>query len=126
LKYLTKTALVVDGERLSQQAIVQVLIESGWRVTIVETDRSALYEASLANFDIIVIDTTPSGSGGAETARAIRKLEEYSGRHTVILGIGVPNTDVRRKDIDSGIDDFINIPVSKEEFKEKLLLLKER
>ncbi len=126
LKYLTQKALVVDGERTSQQAIVQVLIESGWRVTIVETDRSALYEASLSNFDLIVIDTTPSGSEGIETSRAIRRLEEYSGRQTVIIGIGVPNTDVNRKDIDSVIDDFINIPVSREEFKEKLLLLKER
>jgi signal transduction histidine kinase/CheY-like chemotaxis protein len=126
LKYLTNTALVVDGDQVSQQAVVQVLIESGWRVTIVETDRSALYEASLSNFDLIVINTVPPASDGIETARAIRKLEEYSGRHVIIIGIGVPGEDARKNESDTAIDDFIRIPVSMEEFREKLLQLKEQ
>jgi signal transduction histidine kinase/CheY-like chemotaxis protein len=121
-KYLTSTALVVDGDQTSQLAVVQVLIESGWRVTIVETGRSALYEASLSNFDLIIIDTVPPQTDGIETARAIRKLEEYSGRRATIIGIGAPAGDSVRK----GIDDFIDLPVSKEQFKEKLQLLKEQ
>ncbi len=125
-KYLTKTALVVGGDQVSQKAVVRVLIETGWRVTIVETDRSALYEASLSNFDLIVINTALV-SDGIETARTIRKLEEYSGRHAVIIGIGVPAVASRQEgDIHKEIDDFITVPVSVEEFKEKLLLLKEK
>ena len=122
-KYLTSTALVVDGDRTSQQAVVQVLIESGWRVTIVETGRSAVYEASLSHFDMIIIDTIPPQTDGIETARAIRRLEEYSGRHATIIGIGAPVGDGREPS--ASIDDFIDFPVSKEEFKEKLQLLKE-
>ena len=122
-KYLTSTALVVDGDRTSQQAVVQVLIESGWRVTIVETGRSAVYEASLSHFDMIIIDTIPPQTDGIETARAIRRLEEYSGRHATIIGIGTPVGDGREPS--ASIDDFIDFPVSKEEFKEKLQLLKE-
>jgi signal transduction histidine kinase/CheY-like chemotaxis protein len=122
-KYLTSTALVVDGDRVSQQAVVQVLIESGWRVTIVETGRSAVYEASLSHFDMIIIDTIPPQTDGIETARAIRRLEEYSGRRATIIGIGAPVGDDSRPS--AGIDDFIDFPVSKEQFKEKLQLLKE-
>jgi signal transduction histidine kinase/CheY-like chemotaxis protein len=122
-KYLTKTALVVDGDQTSQQAVVQALIESGWRVTIVETGRSAIYEASLSNFDLIVIDTLPPQKDGRETARTIRKLEEFSGRRATIIGIGSP--DDTGRDVVSGIDDFINVPVNKEKFKERLLLLNE-
>ena len=124
-KYLTSTALVVDGDQTSQLAVVQVLIESGWRVTIVETGRSALYEASLSNFDLIIIDTVPPQTDGIETAMAIRKLEEYSGRRATIIGIGAPAGDGMGA-ADQGIDDFIDLPVSKEQFKEKLQLLKEQ
>jgi DNA-binding response OmpR family regulator len=123
-KYLTKTALVVDGDQISQQAVVQALIESGWRVTIVETGRSAVYEASLSNFDLIIIDTLPSQKEGSETARTIRKLEEFSGRRATIIGIGSP--DDAGQHVDSCIDDYINVPVNKEKFKEKLFLLQEK
>ena len=124
LKYLVKTALVIDGERESQQAVVQALVESGWRATIVETVRSALYEASLANFDLIVINTTPPSAEGIETARSIRKLEEYSGRHALIIGVGKPDAAVAQE---SGwvIDEYLDVPVSKEEIKNKLRLVRE-
>jgi signal transduction histidine kinase/DNA-binding response OmpR family regulator len=123
-KYLTKTALVVDGDLTSQQTVVQALIESGWRVTIVETGRSAVYEASLSNFDLVVVDTIPPQKDGRETARTIRKLEEFSGRRATIIGIGSP--DNTEQNIVSGIDDFLSVPVNKEELKERLLLLKEQ
>ena len=114
--------MVMDGDRVSQLAVVQVLIESGWRVTIVETGRSAVYEASLSNFDLIIIEIPPQ-TDGIETARAIRRLEEYSGRRATIIGIGIP---VGEGGVAQDIDDFIELPVSKEQFKEKLQLLKEQ
>jgi two-component system OmpR family response regulator len=114
----------VDGDLTSQQTVVQALIESGWRVTIVETGRSAVYEASLSNFDLVVVDTLPPQKDGNETARTIRKLEEFSGRRATIIGIGSP--DNTEQNIVSGIDDFLSVPVNKEELKERLLLLKEQ
>ena len=82
-RYLTSTALVVDGDPVSQQKVVEYLIESGWRVTIAETGRSAMYEASLSHFDLILLDTEMAEVDGVETARVIRRLEEYSGRHAL-------------------------------------------
>ena len=58
-KYLTTTALVVGGDPISQPEAVKALVESGLRVSIVETGRSAVYEASLSNFDWIMIETAP-------------------------------------------------------------------
>ncbi len=126
VKYLMNTALVVGCDQESRQAVVQVLIESGWRVTIVETDRSALYEVSLSNFDLIVINTTPPLKEGIETVRAIRRLEEYSGRHAIIIGTGMPDVESLKGDKTNGIDGFVAIPVVPKEFKEKLLCLKEK
>ena len=124
-KYLTTTALVVGGDQISQPAVVKTLVESGWRVSIVETGRSAVYEATLSNFDLIMIETGPSQKDGIDTVRAIRKLEEYSGRRAAIIGIGIPPGDARQDFMDGGLDDFIDLPVSKDQLKEKLQQLRE-
>ncbi|MDR3631936.1 MAG: response regulator [Desulfocapsaceae bacterium] len=124
-RYLTKTALVVGGDPLSQPAAVKALVELGWRVSIVETGRSAVYEASLTNFDLIMIETGPAQSDGIETARAIRRLEEYSGRRAAIIGIGMASGDDLEECTNGGIDDFIDLPVSKDQLQGKLRQLQE-
>ncbi len=125
LKYLTKKALIVDDDPVSQQTVVQALVESGWRVTIVDTDRSALYETSLSNFDLIVINRSPL-SESVETVQAIRRLEEYSGRHAVIVGVGRQDLDSGDQEINGVFDDLIKVPVTKEEIAKRLLLFKEQ
>ena len=87
-QYLTTRALVVDSEPASQHVLVRTLIESGWRVTIAETRRSAMYEASLTHFDLIVFDVSSEQLAGVEAVRVIRQLEEYSGQRARIIGIG--------------------------------------
>ena len=85
--YLASTALVADGDPVSRQHIVEHLIESGWQVTIAEPGRPLLYEASLHHFDLILLDLEDELRSDGETVSAIRRLEEYSGRRSVILGI---------------------------------------
>jgi CheY-like chemotaxis protein len=121
-RYLTKTALVVDGDPGSQQVVVEYLIESGWRVTIAETGRSAMYEASLSHFDLILLDTEMAQVDGAETARVIRRLEEYSGRHALILGIGNEglNEDLEKRYRESGVDEFIRRPFTIHDIEKKV------
>ncbi len=121
-RYLTSTALVVDGDPESQQMVVEFLIESGWRVTIAETGRSAMYEASLSPFDLIILDTAMVQGDGAETAKIIRRLEEYSGRRALILGIesGAADERLEKKYRESGVDSFIKRPIDVEELKKQV------
>lgn len=121
-RYLTSTALVVDGDPGSQQMVVEYLIESGWRVTIAETGRSAMYEASLSPFDLIILDTAMVQGDGVETAKIIRRLEEYSGRRALILGIesGDTDTELEKKYKKSGVDSFIKRPIDVEELKKQV------
>jgi len=72
-----------------------------------------------------MIETGPSQRDGIDTVRAIRKLEEYSGRRAAIIGIGIPPGDARQDFMDGGLDDFIDLPVSKDQLKEKLQQLRE-
>ncbi|THB76619.1 MAG: response regulator [Desulfobulbaceae bacterium] len=118
-RFLTSTALVVDGNPDSQQKVVEYLIESGWRVTIAESGRSAMYEASLAHFDLIVLDTEMTEADGGETARIIRRLEEYSGRHATIIGIADGNSgdDLVKRSQEGGVDTILRRPLELEELE---------
>ena len=121
-RYLTSTALIVDGDSESQRMVVEFLIEEGWRVTIAESGRSAMYEASLSHFDFILLDTGIPQVDGVETARVIRRLEEYSGRHALILGISSEPLEPGqlKRYRESGVDDFISRPLSLTELKARL------
>ena len=127
LKYLTNTALVVDGDPESQHIIVSSLIESGWSVTLAETGRSAAYEASLSHFDLILLDTQMPQMDGIEIARIIRKLEEYSGQHSCILGIGSIDPFEGQKFLENGLDGYLQKPITAAKLREKIATLaKER
>jgi signal transduction histidine kinase/DNA-binding response OmpR family regulator len=120
VKYLTNTALIIDSDPETQHLIVSSLIESGWSVTIAETGRSAMYEASLANFDLILIDTQMSQTNGLEVARVIRKLEDFSGRHSFILGIGSLEPEEGSRFLEYGLDAYLQRPITGAALQEKL------
>jgi CheY-like chemotaxis protein len=86
-KFLTKRALVMDGDPITQQMLVRTLIESGWQVILAETKRSAMYEASLSHFDLIFLDVSMPHLESLEVAKLIRQLEEYSGQRAIIIGV---------------------------------------
>lgn len=121
--YLTSSALVVDGDTESQQQLVRLLVENGWSVTIAESGRLAMYEASLNPFDLILLDTRMPQMGGIEAARVIRKLEEYSGRHAHIVGIGWGGDSEEQRCLENGIDGYISRPVTRDQLDERLRLL---
>jgi CheY-like chemotaxis protein len=123
VKYLTNTALVVDSDPDSQHLIVSSLIESGWSVTIAETGRSATYEASLANFDLILVDTQMPQMDGIEVARVIRKLEDFSGRRSFILGIGSAGLDEGRRFLEQGLDAYLQRPITGAQLRETLTVI---
>lgn len=112
-KYLTRTALVAENDIANQQLMVRSLVEKGWDVTIADTGKSALYEASLSNFDLILLDTAMDQVDGFEAARVIRQLEEYSGRQAVLVGIGTGDKGEREQCSRSGFDSYIARPVTR-------------
>ena len=119
-KYLTNTALVVDGDMESRQLMVRFLVENGWNVSLAETGRSAMYEASLNHFDLILLDAQMPQVDGVEATRIIRELEHYSGQHAYILGIGQPGDQGEGPLLDCGIDGCIDRPVTREKLAAKL------
>ena len=111
-EYLTSRALVVVSDVDSQNVFVRGLVESGWQVTIAETKRSAMYEASLTHFDLIILDTTSSQIEGLEAVKTIRQLEGYTGQRAKIISLGVDGEQVGGGEND--FDGAIIPPATKE------------
>lgn len=116
-EFLTSRALVVDGDPASQQVLVRTLVEKGWQVTLAETKRSAMYEASLSHFDLILFDLSTPQLDGVEAVKVIRRLEEYSGRKTPILGFGEEEVDVK---LQRNINGYMQRPVTKDKILQQL------
>lgn len=111
-KFLTRRALVVDGDPVSQGIVLRTLIEAGWQVTIAETRRSAMYEASLSHFDLILLDISTPQLESLKAAKILRQLEEYSGQRAFILGVGEENDLDTVKD--SGFDAYLARPLTQD------------
>ena len=117
---LTSRVLVVDGDSASRQVFVRTLVENGWQVTLAETKRSAMYEASLSHFDLILFDLSTPQLDGMEAVKIIRRLEGYSGRQTPLYGFG---EEQLKEKLPADIDGYMQRPVTKEKILQQLAIL---
>jgi signal transduction histidine kinase/CheY-like chemotaxis protein len=120
-RFLTSRVLVVGSDPVSQNVLVRALVESGWQVTLAETRRSAMYEASLSHFDLIIFDMSHSQVESMEAVKILRQLEEYSGQRAVIIGCGEKSKGVEGE---SGvIDGYWEHPLTEDNVLKKLHVL---
>ena len=117
-RFLTSRVLVVGSDPVSQNVLVRALVESGWQVTLAETRRSAMYEASLSHFDLIIFDMSHSQVESLEAVKILRQLEEYSGQRAVIIGFGGKSTAVGKKS--AVIDGYWEYPLTEDNVLKKL------
>jgi CheY-like chemotaxis protein len=119
-QFLTRRVLVVDGDQASQNILVRTMVEAGWQVTIAETRRSAMYEASLSHFDLIIFDLSTPQLEGLAAVKVIRQLEEYSGQRTQIFGLGQDQEILEREQRELDIDRYIQRPITKDKILQQL------
>lgn len=117
-QFLTSRALVMDSDPVSQNILIQTLIEAGWQVTIAETRRSAMYEASLSHFDLVLLDLSTPQLEGLEAAGLIRQLEVYSGQKAVLIGIGGEMTEEELRGC--GFDGYLTRPLTAQNILQKI------
>jgi len=123
-EFLTNRVLVMDGDPASQNIFVRTFVETGWQVTIAETRRSAMYEASLSHFDLIVFDLSTPQLEGVEAVKTVRQLEQYSGQRIKVFGVAEKKSDKKLQKL--VFDGFIERPVTKEKILQQLELFETR
>lgn len=112
------TVLVVEDIRLNMKVMGFMVEDLGYPVVTVRNGRSAVEAVKDSRFGLILMDLLLPVMDGYEATRAIRRLEEGTGRHTPIVAVtadAMPGT--RGACIAAGMDGYISKPVILEELQ---------
>jgi two-component system copper resistance phosphate regulon response regulator CusR len=115
--------LVVEDEPRMANVIAKGLRETSYAVDVAEDGDAALYQASINDYDLIVLDILLPRRNGFEVCRALRAR----GNSTPILMLTARATvDDRVSGFDAGADDYLTKPFSFREFLARVRALLRR
>ena len=115
--------LVVEDEQRMANVIAKGLRETSYAVDVAEDGDAALYQASINDYDLIVLDVLLPRRDGFEVCRALRAR----GNSTPILMLTARATvDDRVSGFDAGADDYLTKPFSFREFLARVRALLRR
>ena len=115
--------LVVEDEPRMANVIAKGLRETSYAVDVAEDGDAALYQASINDYDLIVLDILLPRRDGFEVCRALRAR----GNSTPILMLTARATvDDRLSGFDAGADDYLTKPFSFREFLARVRALLRR
>jgi signal transduction histidine kinase len=112
--------LVVDDNPVNLLVAKMMIKKFGAKVTTAESGFEAIDSVKANEYDIILMDIQMPGLDGYQTTKELRKLK-YT-KPIVALSANVYNDDVQNS-IDSGMNDHIQKPYTKEKLFYKLLEL---
>ena len=99
--------LLVEDEPRAAQMLAKGLREQAYAVDLARNGREALYQASLTDYDAIVLDVMMPGLDGFEVCRELRR----TGANVPVLMLTARDAvDARISGLDSGADDYLIKP----------------
>jgi PAS domain S-box-containing protein len=108
--------LIAEDNRINQIVVERFLKARGHLVTIVDNGRKALEILERDSFDLLITDVQMPEVDGYETAAAIRKREELTGKRLPILGLTAHGfAHDRELCLAVGMDAYLSKPVRQEE-----------
>lgn len=110
--------LVVD-DNLVNQRIAQLQLEQlGYRVHIVNNGSEAVEAMRVQSYDLVLMDCTMPVMDGYEATMRIRDYDAEHGRRTKIVAMTSQGlASDRERCLESGMDDYLQKPVSKDRLK---------
>jgi putative two-component system response regulator len=108
------TILVAEDNEANLLLLVELLRAEGHKVLTAKTGKAALRLAQEKAFDLALLDVMMPGATGFEVCHAI-KADPGTRLVPVVLVTGLSDTEDRIRGIESGADDFLGKPFSREE-----------
>jgi two-component system aerobic respiration control sensor histidine kinase ArcB len=114
-----KTAvLVVEDDPIGQRVAQLTLENYGYQVDIAETGKKALALYQSNSYSVILMDLGLPDMSGTEVTSQIRKLEQKTAKHTLIIGLTAHGELAKQPCLDAGMDDFMTKPVPLEQLNQ--------
>lgn len=118
-----KKVLLAEDTAVGRKVVSQMLTEAGYRVTSVADGQAVLDSLAGSSFDIVVMDCMMPEMDGFEACQQIRAGAAGQANATVpVIAItGLGSESDRQKCIDSGMDDYVQKPVTGDNLVRKLV-----
>ncbi len=111
-----KRVLVVEDMPVNQLLLCKVLQKYGCRTDTAENGIEAVEAAREIHYDMIFMDCQMPEMDGYTATREIRKREEQTGRHTIIVALTADAmSGDRERCLNAGMDDYIGKPFKPEQ-----------
>jgi signal transduction histidine kinase/CheY-like chemotaxis protein len=106
--------LLAEDNPVNQKLMLHVLEKRGYSVTVAGDGLLAWEAYKRQFFDLVLMDVQMPGMGGFEATKAIRQLEEATGRHIPIIALTAhAMKGDRERCLEAGMDDYLTKPVQK-------------
>ena len=109
------TVLLVEDNKVNQKVALAILRKAGCQVDAVGNGQDAIQQVARKNYDIVLMDCQMPVMDGFEATAQIRAMGEDIAQIPIIAITAHAMKDDRKKCIDSGMNDYISKPVSRNE-----------
>jgi CheY-like chemotaxis protein len=106
--------LLAEDNAVNQKLMLHVLEKRGYSVTVASDGLLAWEAYKRQSFDLVLMDVQMPGMGGFEATKAIRQLEEETGRRIPIIALTAhAMKGDRERCLEAGMDDYLTKPIQK-------------
>jgi len=126
LQFQGKHILVVEDNRLNQEVVTQMLLQTGCEIKVLENGKQVIQLLTnsdlLCYFDLILMDCQMPEMDGFETTRRLRVMEHEQNlpRRTIIALTANAMAEDRERCLASGMDDYLTKPIKSKKLHEML------
>ncbi len=113
--------LIVEDNKVNVKVLLLLLEQFKFNCDTAENGREAVEAVKKSHYNLILMDVHMPKMDGFEATKIIRQLEKSAGWHTPIIAVTALSTDAdKQKCLDSGMDDHVAKPISREILYAKL------
>jgi two-component system sensor histidine kinase/response regulator len=113
--------LLAEDNPVNQTMVVRMLEKRGHEVTLIPDGRQTLAALENAAYDLLLMDVQMPEMDGFEATRLLRKNEEITGRHQLVIAMtALAMKGDRERCLLAGMDGYLSKPIRPRELDEVL------